>query len=246
MFHVKQFEKLAEYCLKNGIRYGQKEEERFEAFYEFLIEKNKVMNLTAVTEPEEVELRHYIDSVSSIPVLKELFGDRLSEEPVKGIDLGTGAGFPGIPLKIMRPDIKLTLLDSLNKRLIFLDEVSKALGISTELIHARAEEYSRKEEYRDSFDIAVSRAVANLPALCEYCLPYVKTGGCFIAMKGPDGENELSLSANALKQLCAEKESSVSLTLPDQSTRTIITLRKLSQTPAKYPRRGIKISKSPL
>ena len=129
MFHVKQFEKLAEYCLKNGIRYGQTEEERFKSFYEFLVEKNKVMNLTAVTEPEEMELRHYIDSVSSVPVLKELFGDRTSEEPVKGIDLGTGAGFPGVPLAIVLPEYRFTLADSLNKRVDFLKEAVKKMDL---------------------------------------------------------------------------------------------------------------------
>ena len=230
---------LGKWCGENDLTITEEQLDSFDKYARLLVEWNEKMNLTAITEENEIAVKHFIDSISLLTCCK-------IPEGASVIDIGTGAGFPGIPLKIMRPDIKLTLLDSLNKRLIFLDEVSKALGISTELIHARAEEYSRKEEYRDSFDIAVSRAVANLPALCEYCLPYVKTGGCFIAMKGPDGENELSLSANALKQLCAEKESSVSLTLPDQSTRTIITLRKLSQTPAKYPRRGIKISKSPL
>lgn len=230
---------IGKWCSENQLSINDEQLDRFEKYARLLVEWNEKMNLTAITEEKEIAVKHFIDSISLLACCR-------IPEGASVIDIGTGAGFPGIPLKIMRPDIKLTLLDSLNKRLIFLEEVSKALDLTTELIHARAEEYGRKDSCRDSFDIAVSRAVANLPALCEYCLPYVKPGGQFIAMKGPDGENELSMSANAIKQLCSEKENSIKLILPDKSMRTIIILRKLSPTPAKYPRRGIKISKSPL
>jgi len=201
MFHVKQFEKLAEYCLKNGIRYGQKEEEQFEVFYEFLIEKNKVMNLTAVTEPEEVELRHYIDSVSSVPVLKELFGGRLSEEPGKGIDLGTGAGFPGIPLAIVLPECRFTLADSLNKRVDFLKEAVKMMDLgNAEPLQGRAEEIGQSD-LRESFDLCVSRAVADLSVLLEYCLPLVKIGGYAVLYKSGEFKDELHRAKYAMQLL---------------------------------------------
>ena len=230
---------LKKWCDENSITIDNKQLSDFEAYSSLLLEWNEKMNLTAITEESEVAVKHFIDSISVLKCCEFPQGARL-------IDIGTGAGFPGIPLKIMRPDIKLTLLDSLNKRLIFLDEVCKKIGTEAGLVHARAEEYGQKPDYRESCDIAISRAVANLPALCEFCLPYVKVGGCFISMKGPDGENELKEAANAIKLLGGGKPEVKTLTLPDGSTRTIISIRKLSPTPAKYPRRGVKISKSPL
>ena len=158
----------------------------------------------------------------------------------------TGAGFPGIPIKIMRPDIKLTLLDSLNKRLIFLDDVCSSLGIEAELIHGRAEELSQNKKYREKFDYAVSRAVANLPALCEYCIPYVRVDGSFAAMKGPDGQAELEAASKAISTLGCTVSKTETFTLPDNISRTIIELRKVSPTPPAYPRRSTKINKSPI
>ena len=162
------------------------------------------------------------------------------------IDIGTGAGFPGIPLKIMRPDLKLTLLDSLNKRLTFLSELCKTLLIEAELLHARAEEYGAKPEYREQYDYSVSRAVANLPSLCEYCIPYIKVGGSFIAMKGPDGRSELESAENAIRLLGCKTKTVSPITLPDRSVRTVIAIEKITVTPSRYPRRGVKINKQPL
>ena len=198
---------------------------------------NEKMNLTAITDDEGIAVKHFIDSISL-----------LKYYDVKGrvIDIGTGAGFPGVPLKIMRPDIELTLLDSLNKRLVFLDEVCRQIGISAELVHSRAEEGSRKPEYREKFDLAVSRAVANLPALCEYCLPYVKGGGAFISLKGPDAENEIEAAEKAFNILGGKVENSERFLLPDGSSRTLIYISKIRPTPEKYPRRGQKINKNPI
>ena len=230
---------LEKWCSENSIDITDKQKNAFEKYADMLITWNEKMNLTAITEKSEIAVKHFIDSISVIKVCEIKENSRI-------IDIGTGAGFPGIPLKIMRPDIELCLLDSLNKRLVFLDELCRTLDIKAGLIHARAEEYSQKPEYREAFDISISRAVANLPSLCEYCIPYVKKGGSFISMKGPDGENELAQAGNAIKLLGGGKARTSKLTLPDESTRTIIEIKKLSPTPKKYPRRSVKISKEPL
>ena len=230
---------LKQWCDENKIEISDSQLSQFEKYAELLKEWNEKMNLTAITDDDGIAVKHFIDSIA---VLK--FHDLKNNEKV--IDIGTGAGFPGIPLKIMRPEIRLTLLDSLNKRLVFLEEVCKNLALHTELIHARAEEYSLKPAYREQYDTAISRAVANLPALCEYCIPYVKVGGTFVSMKGPDGEKELEAAENAIKLLGAKKENICQTILPDESERTIITIKKIKNTPSKYPRRGQKINKSPL
>ena len=230
-------ELLKKWCAENDVEISNIQLDQFEAYASLLKEWNEKMNLTAITNDEGIAVKHFIDSITVL---------RYADIKGRVIDIGTGAGFPGIPLKIMKPEIELTLLDSLNKRLIFLDEVCRQTGIKAELVHSRAEEGSRKSEYRDSFDFALSRAVANLPALCEYCLPYVRRVGMFISMKGPEGDNELELSANAMKLLCGKTESVEKLTLPDGSCRTIIIITKLASTPEKYPRKGQKINKNPL
>ena len=230
---------LEEWCRENHITITENQKANFEIYSKMLVEWNEKMNLTAITEESEIAVRHFIDSIS---VLKYI--DINPSASV--IDIGTGAGFPGIPIKIMRPDIRLTLLDSLNKRLVFLSELCKTIGISAEIVHARAEEYAQKAEYRESFDYAVSRAVANLPSLCEYCIPYVKKSGTFISMKGSEAENEIALSANAISILGGHLENVYRFVLPDESRRRIIVISKVSHTPAKYPRRGTKISKNPL
>ncbi len=225
--------------LEKYVSLSDRQKKDFAVYAQMLVEWNKKMNLTAITEEDEIAVKHFLDSLSVLH-----YADIQQNASV--IDIGTGAGFPGIPLKIMRPDLHLTLLDSLNKRLIFLEEVCKAIGAEANIIHARAEEYSLKVAYREQFDYAVSRAVANLPSLCEYCLPYVRKGGMFIAMKGADGESELSLAKNAIALLGGKTKQLHSFTLPDGGTRTIITITKVSATPAKYPRRGTKIAKQPL
>lgn len=228
---------LKKWCKENDIDINSEQLGNFEKYAVLLKEWNEKMNLTAITDDEGIAVKHFIDSISLL---------KFFDIKGKVIDIGTGAGFPGIPLKIMCPQIELTLLDSLNKRLIFLDEVCSQLSIDAELIHSRAEEAALKPEYREKYDIAVSRAVANLPALCEYCIPYVKCGGSFISMKGPDGENELITAENAINLLGGVMEKVHTLTLPDGSERTVIFINKLNNTQKKYPRRGQKINKNPL
>ena len=222
---------LAELGLDDGgtpslLRYG-----------ELLLEKNKVMNLTAITEPQDVAALHFLDSAA----LLTLAGFRGKSV----VDVGTGAGFPGMPMKILEPSIHMTLLDSLGKRITFLQEVCEDLGLTdVQCVHARAEEFAA--EHRQGFDFAVSRAVANLSVLCELCLPLVKVGGNFLAMKGASGEEELAAARGAIKKLGGEYKETRTLHLPGGDTRTLILCKKISQTPTAYPRNGGKIAKSPL
>lgn len=212
---------------------------RFVRYAQLLAQWNEKMNLTAITEPEQVVIRHFADSLTLLDACEIPAG-------AKVIDVGTGAGFPGVPLKIVREDINLTLLDSLAKRLTFLSEVTRELGLEARLVHDRAEEGGRRPELRGQFDVACARAVAALPVLCEYCLPFVKKGGCFVAMKGPDCKAEIDSARRAIGLLGGELEQVQELSLPDGSGRTLVVVRKTAQTPAQYPRHGAKIAKSPL
>ena len=209
-------------------------------FYEMLVEKNKVMNLTAITDFEEVAIKHFADSLSINRVLKM--------ESQKVIDVGTGAGFPGIPLKIVYPGIRLTLLDSLNKRLVFLNEVIEELGLKDiETVHARAEEAAAKTIYREQYDVVVSRAVANLSTLVEYCLPFASLGGCFVSYKGEKATEELSEAAKAIKVLGGGEVVSNDFSLVGSDySRSLIKIDKKASTPKKYPRAGGKPSSSPI
>lgn len=208
-------------------------------YYELLIEWNEKMNLTAITEPEDVALKHFADSLSLLSYVD-------IQQGASVIDVGTGAGFPGMALKIARPDIRLTLLDSLNKRLVFLDEVCTELGIDdVTMIHSRAEDGSRTE-LRDSFDYAVSRAVASLNTLCEYDMPYVRQGGRFIAMKSKDAQTEIDEAKNALKELCGEIKAVHSFELGTAGERCIIEIEKTAPTPERYPRKSKAIKNKPL
>lgn len=211
----------------------------FERYYELLIDWNRRMNLTAITEPREVIIKHFLDSLLPQQHLSLPNSARI-------IDVGTGAGFPGIPIKLMRPDVQVTLLDSLQKRTVFLGELCDALGIDCEIIHGRAEEFSHASQHRERYDVAYSRAVANLPALCEYCLPFVKTGGIFAALKGPGAGAELALAGDAIRLLGGEVAGLVEYELPDYSQRSLVMIKKISQTPPKYPRKQTKITKNPL
>ena len=229
---------VAELCAESGIELDAKAGERLEKYAEMLIEKNKVMNLTAITEPKEIALKHFFDSLIPLKQLNIPQGAKI-------IDIGTGAGFPGMVLKIARPDIQLTLMDSLNKRLIFLQEVLDELGLQAEIIHSRAEEKA-KGELRESFDFAFARAVAQLNILCEYCMPYVKVGGRFIAMKGKKAAEELAEAKAAIRILGGELESFFEDSLPSGDERGTVVIKKISQLSPKYPRAGGKISKSPI
>lgn len=211
----------------------------FLKYMDMLKDWNKKINLTAIEEDRDIIIKHFLDSVSIIPYI---------DNNIKNlIDIGTGAGFPGIPVKICKGEVEVTLLDSLDKRIKFLNEVINILelpGISA--VHGRAEDFGRDLQYREKFDCAVARAVANLPVLLEYCLPFVKTGGLFLAMKGSNIE-EVDISSKALNTLGGEIENIYTLTLPfSDIKRNIITVRKLRQTPTKYPRKAGKPLKVPL
>lgn len=213
---------------------------QLDLFYELLVEKNKVMNLTAITEFDEVIVKHFADSLSICSVLP---GD---VETV--CDLGTGAGFPGIPMAIAYPNLNFTLIDSLNKRIKFLQEVVDAIGLkNVTLIHARAEEAGRNKLYREHFDLVVSRAVANISTLSEYCLPLVKVNGYFISFKSGDISEEISASGSAVKKLGGSMNKPIYFTLPNTDiNRSFIIINKEKNTPKAYPRKAGTPSKEPL
>lgn len=223
----------------NNIVLSPLQEQQFTTYYNLLIEWNKKMNLTAIVEENEVAIKHFYDSITLL-----LHTD--VKEKAKVIDVGTGAGFPAIPLKIVRPDIKLTLLDSLNKRLVFLNEVCTSLEIDADIIHMRAEEGGRNPKLREKFDIATSRAVANMNILSEYLLPYVKVGGKAVAMKGKNGREEMNNAMGAVKVLNGEISCCDEFTLPTGDERTIITIDKINNTPRQFPRQSGKIKNKPL
>ena len=215
-------------------------------FYENLIEWNKVMNLTAITEEEDVYTKHFLDSYSFLTSVPR---ETLSEASgVKMIDVGTGAGFPGIPIAIAFPEIQVTLMDSLNKRINFLNEVISALGLTgVETIHGRAEDYAKPGKCREKYDLCVSRAVANLSTLSEYCLPFVKVGGKFISYKSEKITEEMNAAQHAVKILGGKMDGQVEFTLPDSDIyRNLFIITKQKSTPAKYPRKAGLPSKEPL
>ena len=234
----KQFdEKLKEL----NITLSETQQEQFYHFYELLVEWNKVMNLTGITEYEEVNEKHFIDSLSIVKVL-----DMNKVSTV--IDVGTGAGFPGIPLKIAFPHLKVTLLDSLNKRIKYLDTVINELGLKDiHTIHGRAEEYARKEEYREKYDLAVSRAVANLSTLSEYCVPYVKVGGMFVPYKSGEIDEEVKAAQTAIKVLGGKQTEVVKFTLPGSDiNRSFVKIQKIKSTGKKFPRKAGLPTKEPM
>lgn len=219
--------------------------DKFEIYARLLVEWNQKMNLTAITDPQGIAVKHFADSLTAAPLMPA--GE------FSLIDVGTGAGFPGVPLALLRPDCRLTLLDSLNKRLTFLDAVCRETGLTAELVHARAEEGGRDPQLRERFDVACARAVANLPVLSEYCLPFVKVGGRFVALKGPDADRERAEAARGIGVLGGKIASVTALTLPAQPIegiepmeRRLVVVDKVRPTPAAYPRHGSKIAKKPL
>lgn len=224
-----------------GVELNPKDIERFSEYKDLLKEWNQKINITAITDDDEIDIKHFLDSIS---ILKDgiITGDE------KIIDVGTGGGFPGIPIKIIKPDTEVVLLDGLNKRLVFLNEVIDRLGLQNiSTVHGRAEELGRKREYRETFDIAVSRAVASLNTLSEYCLPFVKVGGYFIAMKGPDVDEEILQSQKAIEKLGGEIERRIDITLPfSDITHNLLLIKKIKQTPSVYPRGGGNPKKKPL
>ena len=221
------------------IKINDEQIKSFEKYMNLLLEWNEKINLTAITQPEEVKLKHFVDSLT---VLKYI------NEDDKVIDIGTGAGFPGIPLKIMNKNTKITLLDSLNKRINFLNIVIEKLDLSNiQAIHGRAEEIARNKFYREKYDVVVSRAVANLSTLTEYMLPFVKVGGKCICMKGANVNEELERAQNAIKELGGEIERVDNFYLSDNDNeRNIIVIKKIKKTKSKYPRKAGTPSKEPL
>ena len=228
-----------------SISLSQEQKRQFVTYYEYLIEKNKVMNLTAITEYEEVIVKHFLDSLS---IVKAGCFEQNALNGKSVIDIGTGAGFPGIPLKIAIPQLKITLLDSLNKRVNFLNEVIEILGLSkVEAVHGRAEDYAKQKEYRECFDFCVSRAVANLSTLSEYCIPFVKEGGCFISYKSGKIDEEISQAGNAVKVLGGKVLDVVKFPLMGTDMdRSFVIIKKTRPTAKKYPRKAGLPSKEPL
>ncbi len=227
---------------------GQQTEQLFR-YYELLVEKNKVMNLTAITEESEVVTKHFTDSLSIIKACTAENNAIFAETAGKTlIDIGTGAGFPGLVLKIAFPDLMVTLSDSLMKRLHFLDEVIQELGLKgISTLHGRAEDLGRDKKWRGQFDFAVSRAVANMAVLSEYDIPFVKKGGYFLAMKAGDVEEELKGAEKAIGILGGKTESIAHFHLPESDIeRSIVVVRKCLETPGKYPRKAGTPAKNPL
>ncbi len=243
---------IGQYDLKNfyddlgklGITLSDLQIEQFLLYYEMLVEKNKVMNLTAITEFDEVLKKHFIDSLSLVKAYD--LSEKKSE--VFLIDIGTGAGFPGIPLKIAFPHLKITLMDSLHKRVEFLKEVIVNLGLSEiDALHGRAEDYAKPDQLREKFDLCVSRAVAHLTVLSEYCLPYVKVGGNFVSYKSEKVLEETKNAESAIEILGGKITEQVEFYLPDSDLyRNLIVVEKVGKTPEKYPRKAGIATKKPL
>lgn len=226
---------------KTGIDLTEKQLSQFEKYFEMLVEKNKVMNLTGITEKDEVIEKHFIDSLSCEKVIN-------FQEINSVIDVGTGAGFPGLPIKIAFPHLKVVLMDSLNKRVGFLQEVIDELGLENiQALHDRAEDLARNPEYREQFDLCVSRAVANLSILSEYCLPFVKKGGEFVSYKSGKVNEEIEEAKNAIQILGGKIENIQLFNLPGTDIeRALVVIKKENVTPEKYPRKAGAAEKKPL
>ena len=230
-------EKLKEYAAELGVELDENAAFNFSRYSDMLVEVNSYMNLTAITESDEILIKHFVDSLEFLKYVDIPNGASL-------IDVGTGAGFPGVPLLLARNDIKVTFLDSLNKRLGFIEDVLNECNLKADFVHARAEDAGNDDALRETFDFATARAVAPLNVLAEYCLPFVKVGGSFVALKGSEDETESSKNAVAL--LGGEITDNVSYKLPNGDPRTIVVVKKISQTPTAYPRKPKKIARAPL
>lgn len=224
-----------------GIEINAQEIEKFKKYKSLLKEWNEKINITAIKDDNEIDIKHFLDSLTIITT------DYIKDKH-NIIDVGTGGGFPGLPLKIMNNNVNLVLLDSLNKRINFLNEVIKNLKLqNVKALHGRAEDYGKNPTYREKFDIATARAVAPLNILCEYCLPFVKVGGYFIAMKGPEVNDEIESSKKAMEILGGTIEDKYDIKLPfTDITHSLVIIKKITNTPTKYPRKAGKPTKKPL
>lgn len=232
---------LEEGCRELGITLDEIQKKQFTDFYEYLVEKNKVMNLTGITEFQEVLVKHFLDSLACVKAVDMSRIKRI-------MDIGTGAGFPGVPLKIAFPHLEACLLDSLKKRVNFLEETFQMLKLENiTAIHGRAEEYAKNKQYRETYDLCVSRAVSNLATLSEYCLSYVKTGGYFISYKSGTVQEEVEQAQKAVKILGGKIQDVVYFQLPDSEIqRSLVVIEKIKATPGRYPRKAGTPLKEPL
>ncbi len=233
------YELLQSEAEKIGVDLGEYGADRFDSYAERLVRWNEHVNLTAITEPDDIVIKHFIDCLYIMKYVAFKKDEKL-------VDVGTGAGFPGMPLLIANPDLDVTFVDSMEKRIGFLRDVLKNIGLTGTRIHERAEVVGKDADYREKFDYATARAVAPLNVLCEYCLPLVKVGGLFVSLKGSSGMEELKAAENAINVLGGEVANAVEYQLPNGDGRSIIIIRKISQTPTKYPRKSKKIDTKPL
>lgn len=233
------YELLQSEAKKIGVDLGEYGADRFDSYAERLVRWNEHVNLTAITEPDDIVIKHFIDCLYIMKYVAFKKDEKL-------VDVGTGAGFPGMPLLIANPDLDVTFVDSMEKRIGFLRDVLKNIGLTGTRIHERAEIVGKDADYREKFDYATARAVAPLNVLCEYCLPLIKVGGLFVSLKGSSGMEELKAAENAINVLGGEVAKAVEYQLPNGDGRSIIIIRKISQTPTKYPRKSKKIDTKPL
>ncbi len=232
-------ELLKEEAQKLGVHLNYYAIDRFDVYAERLVRWNEHVNLTAITEPDDIVIKHFIDSLYPLRFIHMEKGKKL-------IDVGTGGGFPGLPLLIANPELEVNFVDSIGKKLGFIKDVLRNTGLIGQATHIRAEEIGRDAEHRESYDFATARAVAPLNVLCEYCLPLVKVGGFFVSLKGSTGNEELHQARTAIKTLGGALEQFEEYTLPNGDKRTLIIIKKISQTPTKYPRKSKKIDTRPL
>lgn len=233
-------EKIAPLCKEFGVEITERQAEQLNIYGNLLLEWNEKINLTAITEPEEVLFKHFYDCILFLKHVEIPQNATL-------VDVGTGAGFPGMVLKIVRPDVDVTLLDSLNKRLLFLNDVIEKLGLAgIKTVHSRAEDAGNSKLHREKYDVVTARAVANLPVLLEYCVPLVKVGGQFVSMKGPSATEEAENSKNAIKVLGVSEPTIICEKLNEDTDRAFVIFKKISHTSPKYPRKPAVISKQPL
>ena len=250
MMNESFYNRLTASAAELGITINDPQVSQLYTYYEMLIEKNKVMNLTAITEEDEVITKHFIDSLSIVKCADAcaMLGTDTAGTLLRVIDVGTGAGFPGMVLKIVFPGIRMVLFDSLQKRLRFLEEVTNRLGLEgVETVHGRAEDTGHDKKHREQYDLVVSRAVANMATLSEYCLPFARVGGCFLAYKTAESGEEVAAGAGAIKKLGGVIERTDTFTLPmSENRRSLVLVRKTGTTPSKYPRKAGTPGRDPL